>query len=759
VRLPHAARPDVPYKTVDFALTHVVPDVREYWSCVLNDNVRYWIATAPVGAASVLAEELAHFGASDIRERSHDVKFQGTLEVGYRACLWSRTATRVLLSLGSIDATSSKSIYDAVKRIDWREHLGPGATLACVCSGGNESIRHTIYGSQLLKDAVCDNLRDATGERPNIKPERPDVLLHMHVEGPTALVSVDFSGESLHRRGYRREGGRAPLKENVAAAVLLRAGWPGIFERGGWLIDPMCGSGTFLTEGALIAADAAPALDREYFGFTGWRGHDAALWERLRTEARARRAARAVRRCIMGSDADADAVRMSLAHGEQAGVGEWLHVEKRSLSEIGQPSTAAADPGHTGLIVANPPYGERIGAESGLPALYSQLGAVLRDRFQGWQAAILTGNPPLARNLGIYAKRTHRFFNGTIECRLLRFELDQASEQRPPEVVRADWSSRPGAQMFANRLRKNLQRLDPWAAREHIDCFRVYDADMPEYAFAIDLYGRGMRHVYVQEYAPPKTVDQESARERRRETLAVLPEVLGVPVSHVHSRVRKPQKGSVQYEKREDVAERHAVQEGGLKFWVNFRDYLDTGLFLDHRMVRAELRDWAKGADFLNLFCYTGSATVYAAAGGARSTISVDLSNTYLDWAHENLLLNGFGGREHEFYRADCLEWLEEHESAGPRFDLIFVDPPTFSNSKRMEGVLDVQRDHVGMIRRSLKLLRPAGRLVFSTNYSRFKLDSESLSDLRVEDISARTIPKDFERHTRIHRCFIVEFQ
>src|SRR5882757_10227920 len=240
----------------------------------VNDNVRYWIATAPVGAASVLAEELAQFGASDIRERSHDVKFQGTLEVGYRACLWSRTATRVLLSVGSIDAASSKNLYDAVKRMDWREHLAPGATLACDCSGGNESIRHTIYGSQLLKDAVCDNLRDATGERPNVKPERPDVLLHLHVEGATALVSVDFSGESLHRRGYRSEGGRAPLKENVAAAVLLRAGWPAINEQGGTLVDPMCGSGTFLTEGALIRPEASPGRDRDSCWRRGWRGHD-----------------------------------------------------------------------------------------------------------------------------------------------------------------------------------------------------------------------------------------------------------------------------------------------------------------------------------------------------------------------------------------------------------------------------------------------------------------------------------------------------
>jgi 23S rRNA (guanine2445-N2)-methyltransferase / 23S rRNA (guanine2069-N7)-methyltransferase len=254
-------------------------------------------------------------------------------------------------------------------------------------------------------------------------------------------------------------------------------------------------------------------------------------------------------------------------------------------------------------------------------------------------------------------------------------------------------------------------------------------------------------------------VNQQSARERRREVLSVLPQILSVPLAHVHSRMRKAQKGAEQYEKRALTGERHAVQEGGLKFWVNFRDYLDTGLFLDHRIVRQLLRDWAKDADFLNLFCYTGSATVYAAAGGARSSVSVDLSNTYLDWAHDNLVLNGFGGTEHELHRADCLQWLESQALWGPRFDLIFVDPPTFSNSKRMEGVLDVQRDHVGMIRRSLKLLRPAGRLVFSTNFTRFKLDSAALADLLVDDISGETIPKDFERNARIHRCFVVRFQ
>jgi 23S rRNA (guanine2445-N2)-methyltransferase / 23S rRNA (guanine2069-N7)-methyltransferase len=564
---------------------------------------------------------------------------------------------------------------------------------------------------------------------------------------------VDFSGESLHRRGYRTETGRAPLKENVAAAVLLRAGWPAVHAAGGSLVDPMCGSGTFLTEAALIAADAAPALGRGYFGFTGWRGHDAPLWDALCAEARTRRRTPPSRPCILGSDKDADAVRMTLENAARAGIAEWLHAEQRPLAEAARP------PGEPGLVVTNPPYGERIGAESGLPELYSELGRVLQERFAGWQAAVLTGNPPLARNLGIYAKRSHRFYNGTIECRLLRFELNAASLQRPAAAVRADWSGRPGAQMFANRLRKNLKVRGAWAESEGIECFRVYDADMPEYAFAVDLYGREARHAYVQEYAPPKTVNQESARERRREVLAVLPEVLGLPPEHVHSRVRQPQRGSEQYEKREkreSGAERHVVRESGLKFWVNFRDYLDTGLFLDHRIVRQMLRGWAGNADFLNLFCYTGSATVYAAAGGARSSTSVDLSNTYLDWAHENLLLNGFGGAQHELHREDCLEWLESQSVWGPRYDLIFVDPPTFSNSKRMEGILDVQRDHVGMIRRSLKLLRPGGRLVFSTNYTRFKLDSAALAELAVEDITERTIPQDFERHTRIHRCYVV---
>ena len=714
------------------------------------DDLRFWVATAPIGATSVLADELAAFGAVQIKERSTDVRFQATLEVGYRACLWSRSATRVLLSLGSVDATSSQALHAGALRIDWREHFLPGATLACDCTGANDAIKHTIYGAQLLKDAVCDSLRETTGSRPDVKPEQPSVQLHLHVEGAQALILIDFAGESLHRRGYRTEGGRAPVKENLAAAILLRAGWPAIFAAGGSLVDPMCGSGTFLTEAALMAADVAPGLRRTYWGFAGWRGFDAPLWERLCADARQRQSASVPRRCIVGYDLDADAVRMSLANAASAAVAQWIHVERRDIAD------AQTAPSPTGLLVANPPYGERIGDDSTLPSLYAQLGALMTGSYAGWQGAVLTGNPPLARHLGVYAKRTHRFMNGSIDCRLLRFDLSAQAPVKSAETKLADRVQRPGAQMVANRLRKNLQRFEHWAKRNDIEAFRVYDADMPEYAFAIDVYGRDPRHVYVQEYDAPKTVDQNKARDRRREVLSVLPEVFGVPLQQIHTRVRRLQKGSAQYQARSAGGSRFLVREGGLQFWVNFEDYLDTGLFLDHRITRNQIRTEARDKDFLNLFCYTASATVYAAAGGARHSISVDLSNTYLQWARDNLEVNGFERDRHELHAADCLHWLEEHAPNGPAFDLIFLDPPTFSNSKRMEGVLDVQRDHVGMIDRTMQLLRAEGQLIFSTNYTRFKLDAASLSAFAIQDISASTLPLDFERNPRIHRCYVI---
>jgi 23S rRNA (guanine2069-N7)-methyltransferase / 23S rRNA (guanine2445-N2)-methyltransferase len=353
--------------------------------------------------------------------------------------------------------------------------------------------------------------------------------------------------------------------------------------------------------------------------------------------------------------------------------------------------------------------------------------------------------------------------NGPIECRLLRLAIEPSAfvrprdPGRPPPIDAEAARARPGAQMFANRLRKNLDRLSAWARREKISCYRVYDADMPEYAFAVDLYqsdpeDAAGRWLYVQEYAPPATVDRARAKSRREEAIAVLPEVTGLPAEAIYWRTRRPQKGGSQYEALAEVGERVVVEEGGLRFLVNFTDYLDTGLFLDHRKTRARIRELAPGRRFLNLFCYTGAATVYAAAGGASSTISVDMSRTYLDWARRNLSVNGLEGGPHEFVQEDCLAWLAAERAE--RFDFIFLDPPTFSNSKRMAREFDVQRDHADLIRATLRLLAPGGLLLFSTNFRKFRLDREAFQDLQVRDLTKGTVPFDFRRDARVHASF-----
>ncbi len=305
--------------------------------------------------------------------------------------------------------------------------------------------------------------------------------------------------------------------------------------------------------------------------------------------------------------------------------------------------------------------------------------------------------------------------------------------------------------MFANRLRKNRRQLGKWARRAAVSCYRLYDADMPEYALALDLY---QDWAHVQEYAPPGTVDPARAASRICEALHVIPQVLGIPPENVALKVRRRQKGGSQYGRQGIRSEFHTVGEGGLRFLVNLADYLDTGLFLDHRLTRAMVRDLSKGRRFLNLFSYTGAASVYAAAGGAAGTVSVDMSRVYLEWGRRNMALNGFaGGPAHRFLQADCLRWLES--PPGERYDLIFLDPPTFSTSKRMGArTLDVQRDHVRLIRAAAHLLAPGGLLLFSNNFRQFRMDREALPGLLVEDISASTIPHDFARNPRIHTCW-----
>jgi 23S rRNA (guanine2445-N2)-methyltransferase / 23S rRNA (guanine2069-N7)-methyltransferase len=717
---------------------------------------RQFLASAPRGFGDLLAQELLACGAAEARERSNGVTFSGELEVAYRACLHSRIASRVFLEIARFEAADADAFYAAVRALDWRAHLAPGATLACDFSGRHPTLTHSRFAALKLKDGIVDALREATGARPDVAPVRPAVRVHAHAHGTQITLAIDLAGESLHRRGYRAEAGEAPLKENVAAGVLMRARWQELAAEGAEFLDPLCGSGTLCIEAALIAARRAPGLTREYFGFLGWHGHDAALWERLRAEALAQAQAVSVRPgLIRGADRDAAAIRAAGGNAARAGVAPWLAFAAAALADAAP--RAAHVPGQPGLVCTNPPYGVRLEDRERARVLHRELGALLRERFRGWQAAVLT-EPGLGMELGLRAHRTHVVWNGALECRLLRVKIEEASERTPGTLGRgvAHLKDTPGARMFANRLGKNLKRLRGWADRSGVSCYRVYDADMPEYAFAIDRYrtlAPDEDWLYVQEYAAPAEIEAEAVQRRRGEVLATLPEVTGVAPERIRLRMRRRTRRGEQYEKHASAGRFHLVQEGGLTFEVNFDDYLDSGLFLDHRLTRARLRALAEGKRFLNLFGYTGSATVYAAAGGARASTTVDLSRTYLDWAGRNLARNGFGGEAHRLLQADCREWLATAR-ASPDYELVFLDPPTFSNSKRMQGVLDVARDHAELIEQCMRLMTPAGVLVFSTNAQRFQLHPGVAERFAVRDVSRETLPEDFARNPRIHRCY-----
>jgi 23S rRNA (guanine2445-N2)-methyltransferase / 23S rRNA (guanine2069-N7)-methyltransferase len=720
-----------------------------------------FLASAPRGFADLLARELGACGAGEVRERAGGVAFAGSLECAYRACLWSRIANRVFLEVAQFEARDAEEFYAAIARIDWTAHLSPTATLACEFSGRHPALTHTHFATLKLKDGIVDALRVATASRPDVALERPDVRVHAHAHGTRVTVSIDLAGESLHRRAYRGPAGEAPLKENVAAGVLMRSQWPELAARNAEFLDPLCGSGTFCIEAALIAADRAPGLTRQYYGFLGWRGHDAPLWARLRAEAeaRARAGTEGATVIVRGQDRDALAIRSARENAVRAGVDGLVRFVSGALADAAP--LAGPEAKLPGLLCTNPPYGVRLEDHESARRVHGELGRVLRERFQGWDAAVLTGAPQLGKELGLRAYRTHTVWNGGIECRLLRIQVQPDSAREVGMLGKGitHLKDTAGARMFANRLAKNLKRLRSWAQREDIACYRAYDADMPEYAFAIDIYRTiepEQQWLYVQEYAAPAEIELAAVRKRRGEVLAVLPEVTGVPAERIQVRTRRRTKRGEQYEKHDEQAHFHVVREGGLEFRVNFEDYLDTGLFLDHRLTRARLRAAARGRHFLNLFAYTGTATVYAAAGGAASTTSVDMSRTYLAWAQRNLSLNGFGGEAHRMVQDDCRAWLDARARAHERFDLIFLDPPTFSNSKRMAGVLDIERDHAQLIGASARLLADSGLLVFSTNAQRFRLDPTLEERFAVRDVSAATLPKDFERNPRIHRCYEV---
>lgn len=705
-------------------------------------------ATAPEGTISLLETELIQLGATQIDVRPRGIAFEADLEGVYRICLNSRIANRILMPVTRFKATSPEAIYDEIKAIRWEKHLHSSGTLAIDVTANRADVSHSHYAMLKVKDAVVDRFREQFDERPSIDTEFPDLRLNLLLQGERAQISVDLSGGSLHRRGYRIDGAGAPLKENLAAAILLHAGWDKIAAAGGALHDPMCGSGTLLIEAALIAGDIAPGLYREHFGFLGWRRHDKALWQKVVDEAKERRSEGLAKiPPISGCDANPGAIDAAQHNIESVMLDEYITLEVKRLEEDSTPPAAA-----TGLLIANPPYGERMGKTTDLHPLYANLGKMAQQHYKGWLFGLFTGNPDLAPETNLIDHQPIELKNGQIPCKLFRYHILSGEEAKAEGP-------------FANRIRKNIKHIKKWANRESVSCYRIYDADLPDYAFAIDLYQgidenaddpHEQQWIHLQEYAPPATIDSQVAQQRLQSGIAQLAIILKLPTEHIFYKVRRRQRGQSQYERQAKTEQFYRVIEGGCQLWVNFSDYLDTGLFLDHRNTRLWIENNSKGKDFLNLFGYTGSATLHAAIGGARSTTTVDLSNTYLDWAQRNLELNHLEHGDNRLLHADTARWLQKqiHESNPKHYDLIFMDPPTFSNSKSSEERFDIQRDHWKLINDAMRLLREDGLLIFSTNFRKFRLDQKLTTKFDFKEITQRTIPEDFRQKGKIHRCW-----
>lgn len=705
-----------------------------------------FFASCGKGLEYLLADELQALGCTRATAAIAGVNAEGSLADAQRAVLWSRLASRALWPLAEFDCPDEDALYAGAAAIDWPAQLDASTTIAVDAHVSGSAVTHARYAAQRVKDAVVDVMRERTGARPDVDLEAPGLRINFVLRKGRAIVSVDLGGGPLHRRGWRVAQGEAPLKETVAAAVLLRGRWPDAYREGGALLDPMCGSGTLLVEGALMAADVAPGLPRHGDALpTLWKGFDTDGWRGLVADAREREAAgrTALRPVFNGSDLDAHAIAAARRNAERAGVADAIHFEVADIRQLPAPD------GERGVVACNPPYDVRLAAD---PALYRALGDALRKTVPGWRASLLCGDAELARATGLRAGKRYQVFNGAIECTLL-----VADPVAPPQRERSgDTTLSEGAAMVANRLRKNLRTSKAWREREGVSCFRAYDADIPEYAAAIDVYAEAddpaSSWLHVQEYAAPSEIPADVARRRLNELLAAAREVFGLPRERIALKTRSVGKGGSKYatgfERRGEFL---VVREGDARLRVNLFDYLDTGLFLDHRPLRLRIAEEARDTRFLNLFGYTGAASVHAALGGARTTTTVDLSATYLQWCADNLQENGLGGRKHQLVQADALHWLQADTG---QYDLVFCDPPTFSNSKRA-GDFDVQAAHVELLRAAVARLAPDGVLYFSNNFRRFRLDEAAVAGFaRCEDISEATIPPDFSRNPRIHRAW-----
>lgn len=756
-----------------------------------SDGLIEFFATCPQGFEHVLADELKRLRVKRVRPLKSGVAFFGSKTDGYRVCLWSRIASRVLRVVGRVDATSADALYQGAKALPWQRFVGPRATISVTARGGNDALRNSQFSALKVKDAVCDALREARDVRPDVAPHRPDVALWVSIHNKKATISLDYAGESLHRRGYRVQGEsvEAPLKEALAAGMLVWGGWDRLASparrraqakregKDGLIdapvfIDSTCGSATLVLEAAMMATDRAPGLSRDYWGFEGNADFDADAFDGLLTEADDRfEEGLKHAPLLIGSDIDPKAIEIAQGNARRAGLAGVVQLVCANIAQLPELlDRFDIDTDQPGFIAFNPPYGVRLMRDS-LNAFYKDAASGLAALSGAWRMCVITPDALFDSEIGFDATRTLAVYNGALEATLRDFQLG-TSRNEQLDLVTLDGKevsvavSSGHAEQFAARFRKMFKTRRKWAAKYGIHAYRVYDADLPDYAVAVDVFEEKdtqVLFVLVSEYQAPKEIDPQKAARRFRDACSVVQTLCDVPEERMFTRVRRQDKGGSQYHQETHQSHRIVVEEDGLSVEVDLSGYLDTGLFLDHRKTRVLVGSLARGKRFLNLFAYTGVATLHAAAQGAQETTTVDMSQTYLDWARRNMQRCGFTGPEHHFVRADVLSWVTQHPagsgSAEGLYDVVFLDPPTFSNSKTMgQRTWDIQRDHAELLAQVVRLVAPGGTIVFSGNLRSFKLDKQAIDalGLTIENITAQTIPEDFSRNPRIHFCYLL---
>ncbi|NLE36743.1 MAG: bifunctional 23S rRNA (guanine(2069)-N(7))-methyltransferase RlmK/23S rRNA (guanine(2445)-N(2))-methyltransferase RlmL [Pirellulaceae bacterium] len=738
------------------------------------------IATAAFGLEAVVAREVQSLGYATETVQSGRVAFRANAAGIARANLWLRAADRVLVRLGAFEATDFGQLFDATYALPWHEWLPADACFPVAGRSIKSQLSSVPACQKIVKKAIVEKLR-AAHRVETLDEMGPRFSIEVALLDNRATLTLDTTGPGLHKRGYRTLVGRAPLKETLAAAMVMLSYW----RPDRPLIDPFCGSGTIPIEAALIGRDMAPGLNRT-FAAESWPGVPASIWEEARREARDR-AKRSLPVTILGTDIDDEALKLARYHASQAGVDHDVQFTHRDFRDLSSKRPY-------GCVICNPPYGERLDVEGDLRELYRSMPEVLR-RLKTWSHYILTSYPDFETLIGQEANRRRKLYNARIQCTYYQFHgpkreradtgetpatplatLETAAVASPTStgetpaapletpmaldgsdasrhtVVRPAFGgltakAREQAELFERRLVKRARHLRRWPTRQGITCFRLYERDIPEIPLVVDRYEDCL---HIAEFDRPHERTVAEHADWLDLMVRTAARTLDVDPKRVFFKRRQRQRGTSQYERVGDQGRTFVVGEGGLRFEVNLSDYVDTGLFLDHRITRSMIRDAAAGKRFLNLFGYTGSFTVYAAAGGAASTTTVDLSNTYLDWARHNMGLNEFAGPEHRFVRDDGLGFVENCRDT---FDLAVVDPPTFSNSKRTEQYWDIQRDHAALLRALLARMSPGGAVYFSTNFRRFKFDPAVLEGATTREISRQTVPPDF-RNQRIHRCW-----